>query len=138
MKQEQLGERLFVRLDRGEEVVGTLTNLCKEMNIGCAALTGIGAVKDIELGYYDLSLYTYLNKKIPDICELVSLTGNVALVEGEPFVHAHACVARRDLRMLGGHLVRATVAVTVEAFLLVGQTPLIRELDPEVKLKLVR
>jgi uncharacterized protein len=137
MRHERLGDRIFVRLDRGEELLVALTRFCKDQGIGCASLTGIGAVEDSVLGYYDLGLFTYLNKTIPGVCELVSLTGNVTLVDGEPFIHAHACLGRRDLTILGGHLVQATVAVTAEVFLDPCEGSLERVLDPEVKLKLI-
>lgn len=134
----KLGTRLIVRLDRGEEVLSSLVSLCTAQGIGCASLTGIGAVRDTELGYYDLGSFTYLTRTIAEPCELVSLVGNVALVDGAPFVHAHASLGDRELRLVGGHLVRATVAVTVELVLDVLEARLERALDPEVKLKLLR
>jgi uncharacterized protein len=138
MDHKHLGDRLFVRLDRGDEVIASLTALCKDHDIGGASLTAIGAVKDAELGYYDLESFTYLKRDVPEVCELLGLSGNVALVDGEPFVHAHATLGRRDFSTLGGHLVQATVAVTVEVFLEPTPTALTRELDEAVKLKLVR
>jgi predicted DNA-binding protein with PD1-like motif len=132
------GTRLLVRLDRGEEVLASLAALCSEQGIACASLTGIGAVRDAELGYYDLESFTYATRSVPEVCELVSLVGNVALVDGAPFVHAHATLGDRELRLVGGHLVRATVAVTAEIFLDVHEGELERALDPEVRLKLLR
>ncbi len=137
MKHTHIGDRILVKLDRGEEVLGALTSLCQDHAITCASLSGIGAVRDAELGYYDLESLSYLTGTIPGICELVSLNGNVALVEGKPFVHAHASLGDRDLGLKGGHLVTATVAVTVEVFLEVGSARLERTFDPEVKLKLL-
>jgi len=138
MEHRNLGARRLVRLDRGEEVLSTLVSLCADQGIACASLAGIGAVMDAELGYYDLGGFTYLTRTIPEVCELVSLVGNVALVDGTPFVHAHASLGDRDLRLVGGHLIRATVAVTVEVFLDVHETRLERAFDPGVRLKLLR
>lgn len=130
--------RVMVRLDRGEEVIASLTNLCKDHEIEAAHLSAIGAVRNAEIGYYDLKSFSYLTRKFPEIYELVSLSGNVALVDGEPFVHAHATLGSSDFSVHGGHLVAATVAVTVEAVVTVFDTRFQRSLDPEVKLKLLR
>ena len=144
MEQRQLtgegrsGTCWLIRLDRGEEVISVLTRLCRDRGIECARLSGIGAVKDAELGYYDLAELSYVTRTIPDICELVSLQGNVALVDGKPFVHAHASLGNRNLELLGGHLAKATVAVTVEVFLETFEPKLERTFDPEVKLNLLR
>ena len=62
----------------------------------------------------------------------------MALVEGQPFVHAHVVLGQRDLRAVGGHLVEARVAVTVEVFVDVMEGEVQREQDPEVRLKLLR
>jgi len=137
MLHRHLDGRVLVKLERGEEVLQALTELCVEHDIGCASLVGIGAVKEAELGYYDLDTMTYLTRAFPEIRELVSLVGNVALVDGKPFIHAHASLGDRDLSLVGGHLVRATVAVTVEAFVNPNSSPVERALDAEVKLKLL-
>lgn len=137
MEHRHLHNRLVVKLDRGEEVLESLTALCKEHDITCASLSGLGAVKNSELGYYDLSTFSYQTQTIPDVCELVSLVGNVALVDGAPFIHAHVSLGDRDLKLVGGHLVRATVAVTVEIFIDPSDHQLERAHDPEVKLNLL-
>ena len=129
---------VMVRLDRGEEVISALTELCKNHGIEAGHLSAIGAVRDAELGYYDLASFSYQTRKLPEIYELVSFLGNVALVDGEPFVHAHATLGSPDLSLLGGHLMSATVAVTLEVVLTVFDTRFERALDPEVKLKLLK
>lgn len=138
MEHRHLNDQLVVELDRGEEVLESLTVLCKDHEITCARLSGIGAVKDAKLGYYDLSELTYLTRTIPDVCELVSLIGNVALVDGVPFIHAHVSLGDRELKLVGGHLVRATVAVTAEIFIHPYDHQLKRAYDPEVKLNLLK
>jgi len=130
--------RILARLDRGDEVIESLTSLCRTRGIGCASLSGIGAVEDAEIGYYDLPSFAYQTQRIEGICELLSLAGNVALVDGEPFVHAHVVLGRRDLSTVGGHLVSARVGVTVEVFVDVMEGEIARAHDPEVRLKLLR
>lgn len=134
------GDQMVVRLDRGEEVVETLTGLFATTGVAAASLTGIGAVRDTELGYYDLATKSYRTRQVPEVCELLGLVGNVALVEGDPsrpFVHGHVTLGTPTFEAIGGHLVRATVAVTVEVVVTPLPGALSRRLDPEVGLRLL-
>jgi predicted DNA-binding protein with PD1-like motif len=49
--------------------------------------------------------------------EVISLMGNVALLDGKPFIHAHVCLGDREYRTHAGHLGEATVSPTLELFL---------------------
>jgi len=103
-----------VRLADGEDLMAGLHGL--ELDSG-VILSGIGMVRDAELGYWNGE--TYEIHRIPEACELLTMQGNVGLLEnGDTVVHAHLTLARRDGTVAGGHLIRATVANTVEAFLL--------------------
>jgi predicted DNA-binding protein with PD1-like motif len=133
------GRHILVRIDRGEELVSSLTRLCAEHGIGCASLhSGIGAVRDAQVAYYDVQHGTYTKRAIREVCELVGLSGNVALVDGKPFIHAHVALAKGDLEVLGGHLDAAVVAVTAEVFLDVWEQPISREPDPDLGLNLLK
>ena len=137
MEHRHEGRRILVRFDVGEEIVSGLTELCHTHGVGCASLSGIGAVREAQVGYFDVRTLDYRIRNIREVCELVSLIGNVALYEGEPLVHAHVGLAKGDLELLGGHLFTATVAAAVEVFLDVWETPVVREFDPQLKLKLL-
>ena len=56
--------------------------------------------------------------------EVVSLAGNVSMLDGAPFAHLHAVLAgrvdgeaERDFAAYGGHLFRGIVSPTFEVFL---------------------
>ncbi len=53
--------------------------------------------------------------------EVVSLVGDIALRDGEPALHAHVVLARRDGSTVGGHLRRAIAWPTLEV--VVTETP---------------
>lgn len=114
MEVKEMGDSFYVRLLRGEEVLENLTAFVAEREIGAASILGIGAVEDVQLGYYELKTHTYHRKDLEGDYELVNLTGNVSYVEGKPFVHAHVTLGGPDFRALCGHLFRAVVAVTGE------------------------
>ena len=103
-----------VRLQDGEDLVDALRTLGKDSSL---ILTGIGMVRDAELGYWNGTEYEVHVYLAPS--ELISLQGNLGLDEtGERIVHAHVSLSRQDGSVRGGHLVRATVHNTVEISLL--------------------
>ncbi|MHC5036410.1 MAG: PPC domain-containing DNA-binding protein [Planctomycetota bacterium] len=114
--EEREGHRrvLLVKLDPGEKVMESLSRLAEKRNLRGAWVEGLGAVKDVELGWFDTANKTYVKRSFPDLHELVSLTGNVGRAGAETAVHLHAVCAGRDLRPVAGHLFEAVCAVTVE------------------------
>jgi hypothetical protein len=114
MKCKEMGDSFYVCLSRGEEVLETLTAFFAERDIEAASILGIGAVEDVQLGYYELKTHTYHRKDLEGDYELVNLTGNLSFVEGKRFVHAHVTLGGPDFMALAGHLFRAVIAVTGE------------------------
>lgn len=126
----------FLRLHKGEEVHETLEAFVKEQQIGAASVHGIGALEDVELGFFDVETKVYERTLFPPSMELVNLAGNVAWDGQEPILHLHAVLAGPDLVARGGHLFRGIVSVTGEIFLDVLSERLERGLDAETGLKL--
>lgn len=137
MQARQLGKRRWILvLDRGEELVGAVTDFLEEHGIRGGWLTGLGAVKNLVLGYFDLEQKEYLKRTFEEVMELGSLVGSIGGVDGKPFLHAHATVCGPELIAFTGHLFRAEVAVTAELMLLDVQAELERGPDEETGLKL--
>jgi predicted DNA-binding protein with PD1-like motif len=128
-----------IRLSRGEKVMETLAAFCATRGIQSGFFHALGAVERTALGYYDLGKRAYFFKDIPEIREVASMSGNIALVDGTPFIHAHAVLSATELSLqcLGGHVKEATVAVTLEVHLTPFNTPLSRQYDEETGLKLL-
>ena len=135
---EQRGARTFVLVYKhGDTVMDPLLEFLKEQSVGAARLSGIGALESVTLGYFDWESKTYQPHEVEEQIELLSLAGDVALSNGEPAVHAHVVVGRRDTTTLGGHLIEATVRPTLE--LIIEDTPahLKKRIDPETGLALI-
>ena len=130
---------MLIKLERGEELIATLTGLCVEENIQNAVFSGIGAVERVKIGYYDLAKREYFFRSEPGVFEVASMQGNVALVDGKPFIHAHAVLSRCDetLECIGAHIKEAYVAVTLEIFLAELDSAVERKLDETIGLKLL-
>jgi len=103
-----------VYLEKGESVLDVLTTFLKEQNIKNRLINGIGAVKNIELGYYDLATKEYHRKRFDNDHELISYSGNIMLLDGVPFIHAHATIGNHDMELFGGHVFNMDIAVVGE------------------------
>ncbi len=104
-------------LEIGEEFVDTILRYAEQTKICAASIQAIGAIRNFELGYYVLDQKQYLRKKVDEIAELISCSGNLAIKDGTPFLHVHVSAGLRDFRVIGGHLFSAIVAVTAEVIL---------------------
>lgn len=130
-----------IRLARGEEVMASLKDFCKRENIVSGSFRAIGAVEKANVGYFDRTTREYGSVVYPDVMEVASLIGNVALVEGEPFIHAHVVLTKAvqgmENQAWGGHLFDATVAVTLEIYLDSFTESVERVMDESIGLKLL-
>jgi predicted DNA-binding protein with PD1-like motif len=132
MKARRTESGFLLVLDRGDEVIASLKAFADSERIGAASLCGIGAVRDVELGYLDLDQKQYLRRELgAESLELLSLAGNIARLNGEPVAHCHVIVGDREMRTFGGHLFRAVVSVTAEITLQVYEGEVSRRFDEE-------
>jgi predicted DNA-binding protein with PD1-like motif len=135
---EHAGLRTFALvLDAGDDVMPLLLEAARELGLTAAAFTGIGAFREATLGYFELERRDYLRIPIREQVELLSLVGNVALADGEPKIHAHVVVGRRDGTALGGHLLDARVRPTLEVVLVETPATLRRTIDKTTGLPLL-
>ena len=132
MQFEQDNDTFFIYLEKDESIMESLTKFCKDQNIDNGKISGIGAIKKIELGAYDLRNKEYIIHSFEEIWELTSYQGNVMLKDGEPFIHAHINISNHDLEVKGGHLFEATVAAVGEFVLSKINTKGKRVLDPDI------
>lgn len=136
------GRRLMGRLEKGEDLLQALARICRDEKITLARLEAIGAVTGALVGYYDQEKREYRYTSFPGGREIVSLTGNVSLLDGEPMVHAHIALADREGRVVGGHLGEGTVVFACEYLIEELETPdgagLERSFDEATGLKLWR
>lgn len=110
----------LVRIERGEILTEQLNELAAQYDWTCGWVSGIGAVQNVRLAYYDLARREYLPIDVNGIVELTNLTGNLSRLDGKPFWHLHATVAGRDGEVQGGHVLRMETAITVECW--IGRT----------------
>jgi predicted DNA-binding protein with PD1-like motif len=127
----------IIRLETGENIIETLTHFCEERGLHAGIIHGIGTVQQVVLGAYAQAKKAYEWKTLMQNLEIVSFTGNVALVEQKPFLHIHGIFSDSDLHCYGGHIKEAVVGPTCEVYLIDFQTDLQRVLDDTTGLKLL-
>lgn len=116
------GLRIYVAVfDDGDEAVDGLTRLAADEELDSASLTAIGAFSTATLGYFDRASTSYLEIPVPEQVEVLGLTGDIAVADGNPKVHAHVVLGRRDGTTCGGHLLEGRVWPTLEV--VVTETP---------------
>jgi len=134
MQFRALNDTYVIKLERGERVLESLTSFFAEHTVTFATLSGIGAVEQVNCGYYDLPTKTYHFTEYPDLVEVVSMTGNVSLKEGKPFLHVHAVFTDQRNQAFGGHVVEMVVGVTLEVIVRKFDTEIDRQYDEEIGL----
>lgn len=121
----------------GDETIEALTRFAVEHGVASGSFTAIGAFSSARVAWFDLETKKYLEIPADEQVEVLSLVGDVALRDGEPFVHAHAVLGRRDGSTVAGHLLSGTVRPTLELFLHVYPEPLRRVHDAATGLALI-
>lgn len=124
----------LVRLEAGEKLPAAIAAFCRARGVPAATVSGLGALSDVELGYYDVGAKRYERTRLAGSWELLALTCTVAEWQGEPFAHTHVLVSGPDFSVRGGHLFEGTVSVTAELRVVAIRQPVRRAMDPAFSL----
>lgn len=114
MQWGQDGNSFIVYVEKNEKIMDSITQFCVNKQIHNGFISGIGAIKSVELGAFDIDNKTYIRKHIDAHLELTSFQGNITLKDGKPFIHAHITVGDHEMKIMSGHLFEATVAAVGE------------------------
>jgi len=158
MEYRKIGDNYYIRMDRGDEIIGNLLSICEKESIPSAVFSGIGGCQSAELQVFIPERLrvgeqssgmtgSFETERLEGMLELVSLNGNVVRDDdGKLFHHTHALFSfkkdgqhglRATLlpsggRMAGGHLKATTVLYTAEIELRPTVSGAIgRKFDPE-------
>lgn len=131
------GEKTYaVIFGKEDELFSGLTEFAQREKIGAGHFTGIGALQSAMFGWFDTAHKAYRDIPINQQVELISLIGDVGLVDGAPQIHTHGAVGFPDGQMRGGHLLQARVWPTLEIFFTAVPQSLVKKLDEETGLDL--
>ena len=136
MQYRVFGDTYVVRLQRGEEVLACLRELCEKESISLGTVSAIGAVNHVVVGVYRVDEQKYVANTFDGVMELTSLMGNITEKDGEPYLHLHATFGDLTGKVIGGHLHEAVVSATCELFVRKVEGHVGRRLDPETGLNI--
>src|SRR5258708_38205447 len=103
MQSQRTSYGWVLRIDAGEELVETLRAFAVEHDVRAGTLSGIGAVGEVELGFFLRESRSYVRRSFRGEHEILSLLGNFSVLDGEPYPHCHLALADRDFVAYGGH-----------------------------------
>lgn len=137
MQYREMPSGYFLVLDPGDEILESVTRFATETGVRAAWIQGIGALRRLTLGFYDLSTQSYSHATWDEEVEVCGLSGNLAEVDGGPFPHVHGVFGKRDFSTIGGHVFEAVVSVTAELTVITAPDPLRRQPVDFCDLKLI-
>ena len=129
-------EKVVVRIDKGEEIIQKMLEVCEKENVKLASVSAIGAVGEFEVGLFDTKEKKYYSTVHSGDFEIVSLTGNITTKEEKLYNHIHMSVADSKNQVYGGHLNYAKVSATCEMFIYILDGTVGRRFDDKIGLNL--
>lgn len=118
MEYRRFGDCYYVRMDRGDEIISSVLDVCKREGVHSATFSGIGGCDVAEIQVFNTEIGSFETERVEGLLELVSIMGNViSRDDGELSYHAHAFFAYREegrQQMAAGHLKSTTVRYTAE------------------------
>lgn len=138
MDYKRFGNKYVIRLEKGEEIVTSLKELCEKEKINLGTVTGIGAVGEVEIGYFETKTKKYHSKALKGDMEILNLNGNISEMNEEIYLHLHISLSDENLNATGGHLNSAVISATGEIIIDVIEGKVDREFDDEIGLNLLR
>lgn len=119
MKTNKKEDKIFVRLDRGEEIIEKLEELREKYDIKNGFFQGIGALGKVKLGNYNVENQEYKEKEFEGSFEVSNFAGNI----GPDKIHAHITLGDRDFKAKAGHCSYGEVSGTFEIVIFLSERP---------------
>ena len=108
----------YVRMDKGDEIISGLLDICFKEGIKSATFSGIGGCSEAEIQTFIPETGSFETRTLAGMLELVSLNGNITTDDaGNRYHHTHAVFSYKDKGehcIAGGHLKSVTVLYTAE------------------------
>ena len=112
------GDTVYVRMDKGDEIIGCLLEVCKKEKILSAVFSGIGGCGQAQIQTFLPETGAFETRTLSGMLELVSLTGNVISDDrNEWHYHAHGAFSYKEGErhcVAAGHIKSITVSYTAE------------------------
>lgn len=117
MDYRRMNDTCYVRIDKGEEIIAELLQVCRREDIRSAVFSGIGGCSRAELQIFIPEKGTFETETVEGMLELINTTGNIVTENGQLFHHTHAVFSYKEgmeHKMAAGHMKAMTVLYTAE------------------------
>jgi uncharacterized protein len=122
---------------QGDEAFSGLLEFAEKYQVTSAHFTAIGALNGATLEWFDPQRKMYRKIPINGQHEVIGMSGDVALYQGNPVVHTHMVVGNPDGTTRAGHVLAAYVSPTLEVMVTVDPITMQKRFDPVTDLTLI-
>jgi predicted DNA-binding protein with PD1-like motif len=126
----------IVSVEDRSSILEALTDFVTSQKIQAGQITGIGAVNEATLRFFDPITNKYSNKAFNEQMEVSNLSGNISTVEGKTILHLHITLGRKDYTALAGHLLDAKIRGAGEFFVYPIDAKVIKVKNEEIGLNI--
>lgn len=138
-------DKIYIRFDKGDEIISGINEICKREKIVSATYFGIGCCFSAVIFSRFPNEHGYEDRKHTkqDTLELEQIIGTISLSEENKIVHhAHAAFTYMDQQaqqhIFAGHLLSAHVLYTVEITMLIAPMVIGQMTDPATGIKVIK
>lgn len=129
MEYKRFDNVIFVRIDKGEEILEKLKEVAINEKIKLGYISALGATNDFTVGVFKTDEKKYISNTFKGDFEIVSLTGTITTMNDEFYAHLHMSAGDKDGKVFGGHLNRAQISATCEMVINVCDGKVERKFD---------
>src|SRR6202142_2832306 len=122
---------------QGDEAYSGVQEFAEKYHVTSAHFTAIGALNGAIVGWFDPQRKMYKKIPINGQHEVIGMSGDIALYQGTPVVHAHMLVGTSDGTTRAGHVLDAYVSPTREGMVTGDPVAMRKRLDPATDLTLI-
>ncbi|MBS5883993.1 MAG: DNA-binding protein [Clostridium sp.] len=137
MNYRVFGDKIVLRLEKGEEVIESIKKVCEEQKIIAGSISGLGATNHVVVGLFKPNEKKYYSTTHEDDFEITNITGNISVMNDEVYLHIHGTFANLEGRCIGGHLNKAIISATAEIIIDRINGPIGRKFDENIGLNLI-
>lgn len=124
-------------LKAGAKVPDDIVAITTKEKIPTARVEAIGGVKRLRLAYFNHESKKYEEHEYREFLEVTSILGNITLKDGKPFLHIHGTFGRKDLSVIAGHVMAATVFPLLEVVITPTRNRALRRFDDKLGLNVI-
>lgn len=134
MEYKKMKDTIYLRIDKDENVMETIKEVCKSEAVCGGYFQGIGACGSATLSTYIPEQHDFVEHKISGMLEMVSLMGNITVdCDNQPFLHSHAVFShlnkKGEIAVTAGHLKEAEISYTGEIIISTAGNTIGRQFD---------